>query len=166
MFKKGDLVVYPAHGIGRIDDVQVEFVNGEERGFFVVRIIENDMKIMLPIGNAENVGVRHLIDKAEVSKVFETLSKKEITVVSSNWNKRYREYMSKIRSGSIYELAEVFRSLYLTQAEKNLSFGERKMLETAKSLIVKEIALVTGISESEVEAMVHRSVAGDGKLVL
>lgn len=166
MFKKGDLVVYPAHGIGRIDDVQVEAVDGEERRFFVVRIIENDMKIMLPIGNAGSIGVRPLIDKEEVDKVFETLRKKEISVVASNWNKRYREYMDKIRSGSIYELAEVFRSLYLMQSEKNLSFGERKMLETAKSLIVKEIALVIGATEQEVESMIDRSVAGEGNLKL
>ncbi|MCX7823043.1 MAG: CarD family transcriptional regulator [Syntrophobacterales bacterium] len=156
MFRKGDLVVYPAHGIGRIDDVQVELVGGKEKRFLVVRIIENDMKIMLPLGNTSNIGIRPLINKEEIHQVFDVLKKREISVVASTWNRRYKEYMDKIRSGSIYDLAEVFRNLYLIQLEKNLSFGEKKMFDMAKSLMVKEIALVAGISESEVEEMVYR----------
>lgn len=158
MFKKGDLVVYPAHGIGRIDDIQVESVGGKEKRFLVVRIIENDMKIMLPVGNTGNVGIRPLISQEEIEQVFDILKKREISVAASTWNKRYREYMDKIKSGSIYDLAEVFRNLYLIQSEKNLSFGEKKMLEMAKSLMVKEIALVTGVSESEAEEMIYRSI--------
>lgn len=162
MFKKGDLVVYPAHGIGRIDDIQVESVGGKEKRFLVVRIIENDMKIMLPIGNTGNIGVRPLISREEIQQVFNILRKKEMPVTATTWNKRYKEYMDKIKSGSIYDLAEVFRNLYLIQSEKNLSFGEKKMLETAKSLMVKEIALVTGVSEAEAEEMVYRSMIEDG----
>jgi CarD family transcriptional regulator len=159
MFKKGELVVYPAHGIGRIEDVQVKLVDGEERLFLVVRIIENDMKILLPVTNAKHVGVRPLIDRDEIPQIFEVLKKREISsVVSASWNKRYREYKDKIKSGSIYELAEVFRNLYLIQTAKNLSFGEKKMLEMARSLMVKEISLVTGISEAEVEEMIYQSM--------
>ncbi|MEJ5299569.1 MAG: CarD family transcriptional regulator [Thermodesulforhabdaceae bacterium] len=156
MFKKGELVVYPAHGIGRIEDVQTKSVDGEERLFLVVRILENDMKILLPVTNSNHVGIRPLVDQGEIPQIFEVLKKREISVVSSSWNKRYREYREKIKSGSIYELAEVFRNLYLTQTVKNLSFGEKKMLDMAKSLIVKEISLVTGNSEDTVEEMIYQ----------
>jgi CarD family transcriptional regulator len=97
MFKKGELVVYPAHGIGRIEDVQVKLVDGEERLFLVVRIIENEMKILLPVTNAKHVGVRPLIDRDEIPQIFEVLKKREISVVSASWNKRYREYKDQIR---------------------------------------------------------------------
>jgi CarD family transcriptional regulator len=116
------------------------------------------MKILLPVTNAKHVGVRPLIDRDEIPQIFEVLKKREISVVSASWNKRYREYKDKIKSGSIYELAEVFRNLYLIQTAKNLSFGEKKMLEMARSLMVKEISLVTGISEAEVEEMIYQSM--------
>ncbi len=155
VFKRDDLVVYPAHGIGRIEDVQVKTIEGERKEFYVVRMIENDMKIMLPVGNTKSIGIRPLIGKEDIRKVFEIFERREISVVASTWNKRYREYMDKIKSGSIFELAEVLRDLHLIQVEKSLSFGEKKMLETARALIVKEIALVAEISESDADEMVR-----------
>ncbi len=155
MFNKGDLVVYPAHGIGRIEDVQVKCIDGEDRCFYILRIIENDMKIMVPIGNIKTVGIRPLIGKDEVPKIFEVLEKREMPSSPVPWNKRYREYMEKIKSGSIFEIAEVFRDLNLIQSDKHLSFGERKMLEVARTLMVKELSIVMGLSEDEVDNMLR-----------
>ncbi len=155
MFKEGDLVVYPAHGIGRIESIQTRSVGGQKQDFYIMRILENNMRIMVPVQNADNVGVRQLIAKKDVPKVFEILKKREISVNASTWNKRYREYMEKVKSGSIFELAEVFRDLNLLKEDKTLSFGERKMLDATKSLIVKEIALVESESEEDVEKRIY-----------
>ncbi|MBW1974580.1 MAG: CarD family transcriptional regulator [Deltaproteobacteria bacterium] len=154
MFKEGDLVVYPAQGIGKIEGIQSTSVDGQKKDFYIMRILDNDMRIMVPVQNANHVGVRQLIEKKDVPKVFEILKRKEISVSASTWNKRYREYMEKVKSGSIFELAEVFRDLNLLKEDKNLSFGERKMLDTTKSLIVKEIALV----ENEKEEVIERRI--------
>ncbi len=155
MFKEGDLVVYPAHGIGKIESIQTRSVGGQKQDFYIMRILENNMRIMVPVQNADNVGVRQLIAKKDVPKVFEILKKREISVSASTWNKRYREYMEKVKSGSIFELAEVFRDLNLLKEDKTLSFGERKMLDATKSLIVKEIALVESESEEAVEKKIY-----------
>ncbi len=155
MFKEGDLVVYPAHGIGKIESIQTRSVGDQKQEFYIMRILENNMKIMVPVQNADSVGVRQLITQKDVPKVFEILRKREISVNASTWNKRYREYMDKVKTGSIFELAEVFRDLNLIKEDKTLSFGERKMLDATKALIVKEIALVENESEEAIEKKIY-----------
>ncbi|SFN08887.1 CarD family transcriptional regulator [Thermodesulforhabdus norvegica] len=155
MFKEGDLVFYPAHGIGKIEAIQGKSIDGSRQDFYVLRILETDTRIMVPVQNAENVGVRGLVDPGVIPRVFEILKKKEVSVSASTWNKRYREYMEKVKSGSILDLAEVFRDLNLLKEDKTLSFGERKMLETAKAFLVKEISIVVNEPEEEIERRLY-----------
>lgn len=150
MFKVGDLAVYPAHGVGKIEAIETKSIGGHSQDFYIMRILENDMKIMIPVQNAHVVGLRRLIAADEVHKVYDILRRREISVNSTTWNRRYREYMEKIKTGSIYELAEVLRDLTVLQNDKELSFGERKMLETARALLVTEVAMARGAQESQI----------------
>jgi CarD family transcriptional regulator len=151
MFKTGDLAVYPAHGVGKIESIETKSIGGKKQDFYIMRILENDMKIMIPIPNAETVGLRELIDSQDIPKVYDILKSREISVNGGTWNRRYREYMEKIKTGSIYELAEVLRDLTVLKGDKELSFGERKMLDTARTLLLKELSIVLDISENQIE---------------
>lgn len=151
MFSIGDLAVYPAHGVGKIESIESKSIGGQKQDFYIIRILENDMKIMIPIRNAESVGLRQLIDTNEIPKVYDILRSREVSVNGGTWNRRYREYMEKIKTGSIYELAQVLRDLTVLKGDKELSFGERKMLDTARSLLLKEISIVRDMSEIDVE---------------
>ena len=151
MFKLGDLAVYPAHGVGRIESIETKSIGGKKQDFYIMRILENDMKILIPIHNAEAVGLRELLDTSDISRVYEILKSREVSVNGGTWNRRYREYMEKIKTGSIYELAEVLRDLTVLKVDKELSFGERKMLDTARTLLLKELSIVQEIPEEEVE---------------
>ena len=152
MFKIGDLAVYPAQGVGIIERIEQKKISGCQQDFFVMRILENNMIIMIPSANVANVGLRQIIDRKEVSKVFSILKERDICVGDNQtWNRRYRDYMEKIKSGSVYEVAEVYRDLTNIQQDKELSFGERKMLDTARSLLIKEISLAKNMKEEDVE---------------
>jgi CarD family transcriptional regulator len=152
MFKVGDLAVYPAHGVGIIEKIENREVSGCQEDFYVMRILENNMIIMIPSSNTKNVGLRQLINQNEVSKVFSILKNKDMYVDDNQtWNRRYRDYMDKIKSGSVFEVAEVYRDLSTIKQDKELSFGERKMLDTAHSLLVKEISLAKNMKEEDVE---------------
>ncbi len=152
MFKIGDLAVYPAHGVGIIERIEQRKISGCQEDFFVMRILENNMIIMIPSSNVANVGLRQIIDRKEVPKVFSILQARDICVDDNQtWNRRYRDYMEKIKSGSVYEVAEVYRDLTNIQQDKELSFGERKMLDTARSLLIKEISLAKNMKEEDVE---------------
>ena len=152
MFKIGDLAVYPAHGVGIIERIENREISGCQEDFFVMRILENNMIIMIPSSNTKNVGLRELIDQTEVSKVFSILKNRDMYVDDNQtWNRRYRDYMDKIKSGSVFEVAEVYRDLSTIKQDKELSFGERKMLDTARSLLVKEISLAKNMKEEDVE---------------
>jgi len=151
MFKIGDLAVYPAHGVGKIESIETRNVAGKKQDFYIVRILDNDMKIMIPIPNAGAVGLRELIDSTDIPKVYEILKTREISINGGTWNRRYRGYMEKIKTGSIYELAEVLRDLTVLKGDKELSFGERKMLDTARGLLLKELSIVSEVSENDLE---------------
>lgn len=155
MFKIGDLAVYPAHGVGKIESIEIKTIGGKKQEFYIIRILENDMKIMIPIQNAEAVGLRQLVDSADIPVVYDILKSKEVSVNGGTWNRRYREYMEKIKTGSIFELAQVLRDLTLLKGDKELSFGERKMLDTARTLLLKELSIVRNISEEAVEREIH-----------
>ncbi|NTV33107.1 MAG: CarD family transcriptional regulator [Deltaproteobacteria bacterium] len=151
MFKVGDLAVYPAHGVGVIERVESREVSGSSQDFYVMRILENDMIIMIPIKNVNNVGLREIIGRKEVPKLYSILRKRDVMIENQTWNRRYREYMEKIKTGSVYEVAEVYRDLLMLKSEKDLSFGERKMLDTARTLLVKEISLAKKVAEAKIE---------------
>jgi len=140
-FQAGDLAVYPAHGVGRIEAIESRVINGEKHDFYIMKVLENSMVIMIPTRNVESVGLRDVIDRNEIPKVYAIMKKKnESSNESQTWNRRYREYMDKIKTGSPYEVAEVFRDLYLLKLTKDLSFGERKLFDTAQGLLVRELS--------------------------
>ena len=151
MFSVGDLAVYPAHGVGIIERIENQEISGCEQDFYVMRILDNNMIIMIPTNNVNNVGLREIIDETELPRLYSILEKRDVTLDNQTWNRRYREYMDKIKTGSVFEVAEVYRDLLMLRVEKELSFGERKMLETARTLLIKEISLAKQIGESQVE---------------
>ena len=151
MFNIGDLAVYPAHGVGVIEKIEAQEISGCQQDFYVMRILDNNMIIMIPTNNVNNVGLRDLIGQTEVTRLYSILKKRDVTIDNQTWNRRYREYMDKIKTGSAFEVAEVYRDLLILKLDKDLSFGERKMLDTARNLLVKEISLARKIGEDQVE---------------
>jgi len=149
-FKVGDYAVYPSHGVGIIKRIDEKVVGGMKSKFYVLQILENDMTVMIPTVNPEAVGLRGIIKDQEVESVIKVLKEKDVKIDNTTWNRRYREYMEKIKTGSVYEIAEVLRNLFLLRYDKDLSFGERKMLDTAKNLLVKEFSIARQVSEEEV----------------
>ncbi len=155
MFKVGDIAVYPAHGVGKIVEIEMKEIGGGKDTFYVMKIFENNMKVMVPTHNANAVGLRRVISNDMVSKVFEIFREKRITVDNQTWNRRFREYTEKIKTGSVFEIAEVLKDLYLLKTQKDLSFGERKLFDTAKNLLLKELVVVTGKDEEVLEKEIN-----------
>jgi CarD family transcriptional regulator len=147
----GDKAVYPAHGVGEVTAIERREILGQNQNVYILKILDNGMKIMIPTDKVSSVGLREVIPKNRVKDVYKILKEKGITVKSQTWNRRYREYMEKIKTGSIYDIAEVLRDLYLLKFDKDLSFGERKMLDTARSLLIKEISVARNVGEKVVE---------------
>ena len=156
MFTQGDMAVYPAHGVGEIKAIETQTIGGVDQTFYVMKILDNDMTIMIPISNSENVGLRSIISSKEVESVLDILMERDIKISSQTWNRRYRDYMDKIRTGSVFEVAAVLRDLYLLSDDKELSYGERKMMDTAKSLLVTEISLARNEAEDKIEEQVEK----------
>jgi len=148
-FQIGDKAVYPAHGVAEVTGIEKHQVGGDEQTFYILRILDNGVKVMIPTGAN---GLREIMSTEEVDEVFDVLKEKEISVESTTWNRRYREYKDKIDSGDPKQIAEVLRDLYLLKNDKDLSFGERKMLDTAKALLVKELSIAREMDEDDVEA--------------
>lgn len=147
-FSIGDCAVYPGHGVGIVVAIESKEIVGAKADFYIVEIQETGMRVMVPKKNAASVGLRPVISKEEAIDVIQIL--KDRTAVKADnqtWNRRYREYMEKIKTGSIYEIAEVLRDLYWIKAEKELSFGEKSMLENARKLLMKELCLAYQKSE-------------------
>ena len=149
-FKVGEKVVYPAHGVGVIESLQVRNVSGTQKKFYMLRIVDSEMTIMIPTENVQTVGLRRIIGKDMVSKVYKILREKKVEVDQQTWNRRYREYTEKIKTGSVLEIAKVLRDLFVLKADKELSFGERKMLDTARNLLVKELAIARSYPEEKI----------------
>ncbi len=146
-FSKGDVAVYPAHGVGYIESIESKEINGDTLNFYMMKIVENGMVIMIPTSNVESVGLRELIPETEVPEVYKVMREKAHGSDNQTWNRRYREYMDKIKTGSIYDVAEVFRDLFQLKLEKDLSFGERKLLDTAQNLLVQELSMAKDVDE-------------------
>ncbi len=151
MFKVGDNAVYPAHGVAIIKRIDEREVGGKKKKFYVLQVVDNQMTIMVPTDNVESVGLREIISTKDVKQVYDILKERNVKIDQTTWNRRYREYMEKIKTGSIFEIAEVLRNLFLLRHSKDLSFGERKMLDQAKHLLVKEISLAKKSKEEIVE---------------
>jgi len=142
--------VYPAHGVGVIESLQVRNVSGTQKKFYMLRIVDSEMTIMIPTENVQTVGLRRIIGRDMVSKVYKILRERKVEVDQQTWNRRYREYTEKIKTGSVLEIAKVLRDLFVLKADKELSFGERKMLDTARNLLVKELAIARSFPEEKI----------------
>ena len=158
MFKVGDKVVYPMHGAGVIEAIEEKEVLGDIRRYYIMKIPCGDMKVMVPMDNIEEIGLREVIDADGVTKVISILKDKE-TDMSNNWSRRYRTNMDKIRSGSIYEVAEVVRNLSIRERDKGLSTVERKMLDNARQILVSELVLAQEAQEDHVILMLDKLFA-------
>lgn len=150
-FKIGEKVVYPAHGVAEVDKIEKRTIGGLEQSFYVLRMLDSGMTLMVPTANEEQVGMRPIVHESEADKVFDVLRKREKITDSTTWNRRHREYMEKIKTGSVFEVAKVLRDLYVLKGDKELSFGERKMLDTARSLLMLEISIAKSITVDDVE---------------
>ncbi len=159
-FKIGDKAVYPAHGVGVIEGIEAREIAGTKQSFYVLKVMENGMTIMVPVTNADNIGMREVLEASKVEQVYEILRERDITLDSQTWNRRYREYMGKIKTGSVFEVAKVLRDLSILKTQKSLSFGERKMFDIAKSLLVKELAVSLDEPEEATEERVNE-IFGD-----
>lgn len=141
-FKVGDKIVYPGHGVGRVESISTKEIGGSEHKFLEISIIESGMRVLVPIHQTDTVGLRRVIDKKSIDRVYEILrSKRSVKLDTQTWNRRFREYSQKIKTGSVFEIAEVLRDLSVLSGAKELSFGEKKMLDTAQNLLVSEIAV-------------------------
>ncbi len=149
------MAVYPAHGVGLIEAIETQTIGGIDQSFYVMKILDNDMTIMIPTATSDNVGLRAIISSEEVKQVLGILKERDIKINAQTWNRRYRDYMEKIKTGSVFEVAVVLRDLFLLKEDKDLSYGERKMLDTAKSLLVKELSLAKQIEEDAVEKQIE-----------
>src|SRR5262245_42211346 len=149
-FRVGDKAVYPAHGVTEITGIETKEINGAKHHFYILKVLENGMRIMVPTKNVGAVGLRAVCNKNEVKEVYDILRSRDVSVEGQTWNRRYREYMEKIKTGSVFEIAEVLRDLSLLKHDKDLSFGERKMLDTAKALLIKELAVAKSAKEEKI----------------
>ena len=156
MYNVGDKVVYPMHGAGVIDSIEEKEILGEKQSYYILKM-PGEVKVMVPISTAEQHGIRNVIDKGEAEKVMNVLEQDE-TEMEKNWNKRYRENMDKMKSGNIYEIADVVRNLSFKQKEKGLSTGEKKMLHKAKQILVSELVLAEHATQDEVEELVDNKI--------
>jgi CarD family transcriptional regulator len=154
-FQVGDKAYYPVHGIAEGVALEKRAIGPRTTSVYILKVAESGLKIIVPTDNAEAVGLRAIMSTADVREVFSILRSTEVTTDHQTWNRRQREYMDKIKTGSAYEIAEVLRDLYLLRRHKDLSFGERRMLETARSLLVREIAIARKEAEPQIEAEIE-----------
>jgi CarD family transcriptional regulator len=152
-FKAGDKIVYPGHGVGEIEGIRTTVLGGQEHHIYNITILDSGMKVMVPVSQASAVGLRKIIDKKAIDEVFSILKDRDFKIDTQTWNRRFREYSQKIKTGSVFEIAVVLRDLSVLSTDKELSFGEKKMLDMAESLLVSEIAIA--------KARPHDKVVGE-----
>ena len=152
MFKIGDYAVCPGHGVAQVCEIEERDLGDEKKMFYILKVMANGMTIMVPTDS--QTGIRGLVTDEEINEVFNLLVDHDVKIDNSTWNRRYREYMIKIKTGSLTEIAEVLRALFLLKEKKNLSFGEKKMLDNCKQLLAQEISLSGGRHKGDVETQI------------
>lgn len=155
-FNFGHMAVYPAQGVVEVVGVEEKEISGKPQRFYVLRVLDTDRRILVPVAKAHEVGLRKVVNEDEIEEVFDILRETDVHVDKQTWNRRYRGFMEKIKTGSLFEVAEVYRDLSRLKSSKPLSFGERRMLDTAKNLIVKELAVARKMSEIKTEQELER----------
>lgn len=158
MFKVGDKIVYPMHGVGTIDAIEKKEVLGHKAEYYIIKIVNNGMKVMIPVKNVETVGIRGIIGKNEVKKVLEVLKRGDIKI-EDDWKLRYENNVNKVKSGNILEVAEVARDLFRRGREKELSIMERKLYESAYNLIIHEVAMSKNVDIEEAGNIISETLS-------
>jgi len=156
-FEVGDKVIYPNHGLGVVQRIETKTILGTTCGFYQLRMIANDTTVLVPVENADNVGLRKAVGDEEVDRLFNLLSDGKIDT-HQNWKGRFKDNSDRMRTGSIFDVVEVLKSLTYLARQKNLSFREKRMLDRAKFLVVSEIAEVTHDETPKVEEKVERAL--------
>lgn len=159
MFNVGDKVVYPHHGAGVVEKVETRSIEGERKKYFILSLCGGDLKVTVPEESTENVGLRSVITRTEVKSVFEVLNQEQ-SQMPTNWNHRYKKNRDKIRSGDVYQVAEVVRNLSIREREKGLSTGEKRMLNQARQILMSEIIYVLNIDGEKAAKMLDEVFSG------
>jgi CarD family transcriptional regulator len=155
VYRKGDTVIYPHHGAAVIEELTEREFLGEMRKYLVLRLSYGDLTLMVPVENTDEIGLREVVSKREVRKVMEVLRQSE-SRMPANWSRRYKTNIEKIRSGDIYQVAEVVRNLSIREREKGLSAGEKRMLAKARQILISELVFAVGSTEDKAVAMVDK----------
>jgi len=159
VFRKGDTVVHPEHGAAVIEELREREILGEKRKYFVLRVAYGDLTLMVPVDSTEEVGLRQVVSKNEVKKVLDVLRQDE-SKMAANWSRRFKNNIEKLRSGDIYQVAEVVRNLSLREADKGLSAGEKRMLARARQILVSELTFALNVEEEVAETRLDDVLAG------
>lgn len=160
MFNIGDKIVYPMHGAGEIVAIEEREILGNVYKYYIMRLPINELKVMVPVKNAEEVGVRKISDEKTMEKLLETLSSDREITMPKNWNRRYRFNLEKIKSGDLTKIADVIKCLENLDKKKSLSTGERKILTEARQIIVSEMALVFDKNVEEISKLINDAIFG------
>lgn len=159
MFQVGDKIVHPMHGAGVIDSIVSKKVNGVVRDYYILKLPVGGMLVMIPTANTEEIGVRPVVDRAEADRLIAAMPDIQVDM-TQNWNRRYRENMLRIKSGDLMEVARVVKGLMLRDGDRGLSTGERKMLHSARQILISEIVLSKSSSYEEVEERLNSAMVG------
>jgi CarD family transcriptional regulator len=155
-FRVGDKAVYPTQGVAEVVGVEEKEISGSTVRFYSLQMLETGLRILVPVDKAEQVGLRQVVGEPQVREVFAILKEKDVPIDKQTWNRRYRGFMDKLKTGSLFEVAEVYRDLSRLKASKALSFGERKMLDAAKGLLLKELSIARKTTENKLEGEIEQ----------
>lgn len=158
-FQVGDRAVYPAHGVAEIVAIESKEIAGTRRDFYVLKVVQSEMKLMIPCDGADRAGLRGVASREIADEVFEVLRASEVAVKPGPWNRRFREYTELVNSGRLVEVAKVYRDLWRIRPQRELSYGERRLLDQSRNLLVAELSLVRGAPEPEIESELEGAVA-------
>jgi CarD family transcriptional regulator len=157
-FQVGDRAVYPAHGVAEVVAIESKEIAGSRKDFYVLKVIHSEMKLMIPCDGADRAGLRVVASAEIAGEVFEVLRSTEVAVKPGPWNRRFREYTELVNSGRLVEVAKVYRDLWRIRPTRELSYGERRLLEHSRNLLVAELALARGMNVTELEAELEVAV--------
>jgi CarD family transcriptional regulator len=155
-FKVGEMAVHPKHGVGEVTEIEERDLGGKKAQFYVLKIVDTGLKVMVPTDAAERVGLRPIMKKKEAQGIFDILKTPEVAVDVQPWNRRFRAYTEMLKSGLPTEIAKVLRDMYRLKFDKDLSFGERRLLDQARSLLVQELALAKKVKPDAIEGEIQQ----------
>lgn len=159
-FKLKDKVVCPAQGVGEIAEIVDKEIAGKKQTFYVVKLLNTNLKVMIPVTSARKIGIRELVNDSQIKVILTIIAERPPAMDNRTWNRRYRGFMEKIKTGNLFDIAEVYRDLSLLKMNKSLSFGERRMLDLARNLIVKEISIAKKWDEKKVLREIEKPIKG------